>query len=39
MAFVAVMVHTGLIPVLCPEADFSNRRLPYKTGTEIVDLL
>lgn len=39
MAFVALMVHIGLMPVLGPEADSSDRRLPYKTGTEVMDIL
>lgn len=39
MAFVALMVHVGLMPALYPEANSSNRRLPYKAGTEVMDLL
>lgn len=35
----ALMVHAGMMPVLYPEEDSSNRRLPYKTGTEVMDLL
>lgn len=39
MVFAVLLVNIELAPVLYTKADSSNRRLPYKTSTEVMDLL